>query len=257
MVHGHGETPSGELSQDMRFRWMAEGLTEAMRKANPAESPIFQEVVAYVEPGGYVLDIGAGVGRFAVPLARSGRHVVAVEPAAVMCEQLRHHVKEAGVAERVRIIEGAWPDVDVPETDVVLGAFVLQFAADPVPFVRAMERVARRRVILALHVDPLPMAEIRGMLGETGGWKPLLFDDLYARLEAAKIRPAVRFVEDDHVPPLADEAALDRFLARMGLDRDPEQVRRVKTFVAERIADGTWTRPRRSAILSWTPVAAT
>lgn len=256
MAHGHGQgggTPNGDPARDARFRWMAEGLTHAMRSADAVGSPIFQEVADHVEPGGLVLDVGAGVGRFAVPLARSGRHVVAVEPAAVMCERLRLHVDEAGVTERVRIIEGAWPDVPVPEADVVLGAFVLQFAADPVAFVRAMEQSARRRVVLALHVDPPPMGEIRRFLGETSGQGAALFDDLYPVLEAAGIRPAVRFVEDDHVPPLADEEAVDRFLAHMGLDGDPDRVRQVKAFVADRIADGSWTRPRRSVILSWTP----
>jgi SAM-dependent methyltransferase len=245
--------PNDESGRDGRFRWMAEGLTRAMQTHDPGASPIFHEVVAYADPGGRVLDVGAGVGRFAVPLARAGRDVIAVEPAPVMCERLRRHVAEAAVEQRVRVVEGAWPAVDVPAVDVALGAFVLQFAEDPVGFVRAMEQVARRRVVLALHVDPLPMAELRRLLGDEAPRPAPLFADLYPRLEAAGIRPRVQFMEDDHVPPLTDEGSVDRLLAHMGLDGDPDRVRRVKAFVAERVADGSWTRPRRSALLSWTP----
>ena len=58
------------------------------------------------------LDIGAGGGRYALPLARSVREVVAVDPSAAMLEVLRDGMREHGIA-NVRVVEGRWPAVEI------------------------------------------------------------------------------------------------------------------------------------------------
>ena len=48
------------------------------------------EVIAgLLPPGGSIVDFGAGTGRLAIPLARAGFRVTAVEPSSAMLEQLR------------------------------------------------------------------------------------------------------------------------------------------------------------------------
>ena len=42
----------------------------------------------------YILDIGAGTGRIAIPLLRQGHHVTAVEPSEFMCDEIRTKLDE-------------------------------------------------------------------------------------------------------------------------------------------------------------------
>ncbi|OPY54586.1 MAG: 16S rRNA methyltransferase GidB [Methanosaeta sp. PtaU1.Bin112] len=58
-----------------------------------------------------VLDIGAGPGTLAVPLAARVAHVTAVEPAAGMAEVMSEHAREKGVT-NLSIVRKRWEDVD-------------------------------------------------------------------------------------------------------------------------------------------------
>lgn len=95
------------------------------------------------------LDIGAGTGRYAVPLARAGREVIAVEPSAGMRAVL------GGGHRRITVVPTAWPTT-VPRVEVAFAAHVLYLVADPVPFLDAMTAVATRSCFLllaAIHSD--------------------------------------------------------------------------------------------------------
>ena len=65
-----------------------------------------------IHPGAKVLDIGAGPGTLAVPLARRGCKVTAVEPSPTMVSALRDYQASEQV-EEIRIIEKTWEDVTV------------------------------------------------------------------------------------------------------------------------------------------------
>jgi S-adenosylmethionine-dependent methyltransferase len=53
-----------------------------------------------------VLDVGGGSGMFAVPLARLGHSVTVVDPSADALATLHRRAQTAGVAERVRAVQG-------------------------------------------------------------------------------------------------------------------------------------------------------
>jgi hypothetical protein len=146
-------------------------------------------LLALLRPGDTWIDVGAGAGRLAVPLAGAVRQVVAVEPSESMRRAL-----ESGLADRdranVRIIDGRWPQVAAKagRGEVALAAFVVFDQPDIVGFLEAMERAARRRVVVSvtncapsagddelwweLHGEPqasLPAApELTEVLAETG-----------------------------------------------------------------------------------------
>ena len=104
------------------------------------------------------LDIGAGAGRFALPLALTVRDVIAVEPSPGMVAALRESVIEHGV-ENVRVVEGRWPDAagglaPLPCADVALIAHVGHDTAAIGPFLDALEAAARRACVAVMQEVP-------------------------------------------------------------------------------------------------------
>jgi SAM-dependent methyltransferase len=101
---------------------------------------------ALVGPGETVLDIGAGGGRFAIPLAKGGARVIAVEPSESMRRTLEAAAREAGV--EVEVHDLRWPaDGWEMAADVSLAAHACYDVAAIGPFLDAMERHTRRLCI--------------------------------------------------------------------------------------------------------------
>jgi SAM-dependent methyltransferase len=105
------------------------------------------------------LDIGAGAGRYALPLAIDVAEVIAVEPSASMRNALRTGKEEHGLA-NLRIVAGAWPAVlaelgTPPVADVALMAHVGYDIEEIGPFVDAMDRAASR-LCVAMLTDQSP-----------------------------------------------------------------------------------------------------
>jgi SAM-dependent methyltransferase len=100
--------------------------------------------------GSRVLDIGAGTGTLAVPLAAHGCDVVAVEPAEAMREGLEIYARQQQVRP-ITVIPKRWEDT-VPEElgepfDVVFASYSLMIT-DIVPALEKMQAVCRGQVHL-------------------------------------------------------------------------------------------------------------
>jgi molybdenum cofactor cytidylyltransferase len=111
--------------------------------------PVLDALVALAEPGETWLDIGAGAGRFALPLARVAGEVVAIEPSASMLDALREEMASHGIT-NVRPVGARWPMDDPPAGDVGLIAHVAYDIEAIGPFVRAIEASARRLCVAVL-----------------------------------------------------------------------------------------------------------
>jgi len=113
--------------------------------------PVLDALRRHAQPGDIWLDIGAGAGRYALPLARTVSEVVALDPSASMLDVLRESMDEHAI-QNVRVIEGRWP-AD-PEAaggaDVALIAHVGYDVEGIGPFIDAMERAARRECVAVL-----------------------------------------------------------------------------------------------------------
>ena len=144
-------------------------------RADPdrTDDAVLDHVRGLARPGDTWLDIGAGAGRYALPLARIVQDVVAVDPSAGMLGSLRDGAAEAGIT-NVQAIEGRWPPAaelraalgSDPVADAALIAHVGYDIEAIGPFVDAMEAAARR-LCVAVMMDRQP-----GSLAE-GFWPPV------------------------------------------------------------------------------------
>lgn len=106
-------------------------------------------VASFAEPGDTWLDIGAGGGRFAVPLAGVVRRVIAVEPSESMRTVLSGALAE-GTVDNVEVVDAHWPVESWDRAaDVSLAAHALYDIADLEGWLEAQEATTRR-VCLAL-----------------------------------------------------------------------------------------------------------
>lgn len=94
-----------------------------------------------------VLDVGGGTGGFAVPLAEAGHRVTVVDASPDALAALTRRAADAGVAERVRAVQGDGDDlaglVEPASADLVLCHAVLEVVDDPTGVVAAVASALR------------------------------------------------------------------------------------------------------------------
>jgi SAM-dependent methyltransferase len=223
-------------------------------------------LLALTEPGDRWLDIGAGAGRYALPLALRVVEVIAVEPSASMRNALRTGKAEHGL-DNLRIVAGAWPDAldglgEPPVAEVALVAHVGYDIEDIGPFVEAMERAAGR-LCVAMLTDRSPASVADPFWPIVHGMErvPLpALPELAELLRARGRRTEIQRVE--RAPRTFDSLdALATFVRRqLWIAEDGEKEQRFRSALAdmarERDDDG-WTlaTPPVGAIglLTWSP----
>lgn len=223
-------------------------------------------LLALVRPDDRWLDIGAGAGRYALPLALRVDEVIAVEPSASMRNALRAGKSEHGLT-NLRLVGAAWPEAlaglgEPPVADVALVAHVGYDIESIGPFLDAMERAAGRLCVAMLtDQSPASVADpfwpiVHGMDRVPLPALPELAELLRARGRSTEI------VRVERAPRTFDSFdGLATFLRRqLWITEDGEKEQRFRTALAgmarERDDDG-WTLvspPVGSVgILTWTP----
>ncbi len=160
-----GERVRTNNAQVDRLREVPDGAdfyapSASLFRADPTrtDDPVLAALLALVRSGERWLDVGAGAGRFALPIARvldrSGGSVVALEPSGSMLEGLREIAEDYAI-ENVRTVEARWPPEDARslsefEADVALIAHVA-YDIDPIgPFIDGLESAAARLCVAVL-----------------------------------------------------------------------------------------------------------
>jgi SAM-dependent methyltransferase len=197
--------------------------------------------------GGNVVDVGVGGGGTSLSLAGRAGRIVGVDGQPEMLESFADNARAAGVD--AVTIEGRWPDVEtlVPVADVVVAGHVLYNVPDLEPFVLALDRHARRRVVLEAP-DRHPMTWMNDL------W--LRFHGL-RRPEAPTIAEAIAALRECGVDPRSEDRESDEDQTGTGFERREDAValiRRRLCLPAERdpevaealgdrlvLRDGIWT----------------
>ncbi len=127
------------------------GPVASIFRADPtrADDPVLDLLLGEARSGETWVDVGAGAGRYALPLARRVGRVIAVDPSEGMLSALREIAAEHGIA-NVRTLQERWPMSDPPRADVALIAHVGYDVEEIGTFVDALEAAARRLCVAVL-----------------------------------------------------------------------------------------------------------
>jgi 2-polyprenyl-3-methyl-5-hydroxy-6-metoxy-1,4-benzoquinol methylase len=148
-----------------------------------------QVLEPYLSPRKTLIDVGAGTGRHAVPLAERLEWVTAVEPS----EGMRSRIPPR---DNMTVVASTWEDAEVAPADLVICSHVLYGVADAEPFLDKLQKAARDHVFVMIRQSdlPHPAAELRRrMLGGEGPRLPR-FSELFMLLVQMGIAPDVEFL---------------------------------------------------------------
>lgn len=229
--------------------------------ADPAADPTPDALAALIEPDDGVIDVGAGGGRIAIPLSRRCREVVAVEPSPAMRRVLEEELARHGV-QNVRIVAARWEDAAVEPAALVFAAHVSYGVQAIEPFLRKLDRAARRHAALVVMTDP-PQSALAPFWRHVHGDERLRLpcrDELLAVLRELGAAPAVIPLGPAPVLPLGSRAeALDflrfRLVIGPGTAADARLQGAFERLAEER--DGVWwprgAPPNERSLVRWDP----
>ncbi len=222
--------------------------------------PLLVRVSRAAGPQGTVVDVGAGPGVFALPLASRVKAVVAVDSSRVMLSILRRQARRLSL-DNVTCVNASWEEAEVRPAEVVLCSYVLPSAANPAAFLRRVDRTATKRSFVYLDaasfdlvVDPF----WRHFHGRPR--RPLpSYLDLVAVLRELGMEPRVEIVEKRNSSRFATMAiAVSTIGDRLLLPDTAEARRELEALLAPWLVrrNGAFATPLRSvpaAIVSWAP----
>src|SRR5215472_358934 len=136
---------------------------------DPAADPTPDALATLIGPDDVVIDVGAGGGRVAVPLARRCREVVAVEPSPSMRQVLEEEIARHRV-HNIRVVAARWEDAAVGPAALAFAAHVTYGIQAIESFLRKLDAAARAHAAVVVMTDPPQVALApfwRAVHGET------------------------------------------------------------------------------------------
>ena len=239
-------------------------------RADPTrrDDPVLDVLLDLVLPGETWLDVGAGAGRFALPIARalddSGGEVIALDASPSMLDGLREIAEDYAI-ENVRTVEARWPLEDGSARgvsgDVTLIAHVGYDVEAIGPFFDAFEAAADR-LCVAVLMERVPASAADPFWPPVHGMERIslpALPDMLELLEARGRRPTVTRLALE--PRKFESRDVLAGFVRRQLWIDPEGAKEARFQAAlDELTveqDGGWTiRGRGEAtvgVVTWTP----
>ncbi|WP_431044884.1 methyltransferase [Streptomyces sp. P1-3] len=192
--------PRASLRTAVVWEVLQEALDRRTKSADPASGGVLD-----------VLDTGGGTGKFAVPVARLGHRVTVVDPSPNALFALERRAAEAGVADRVRGVQGdvhgLFDVVERAQYDAVLCHGVLEYVDDPAEGVRNAVAALRPAGTLSLLAAGLGGAVLaRALAGH------------FTEAQHALTDPAGRWGKGDPVPRRFTAEQLSELVTATGLE---------------------------------------
>ena len=228
------------------------------KKRGERPDPLLDFVLKQLDSHNTVLDIGAGSGRWTVPLAKIARFVTAVEPSGAMRDMLSKNIANAKL-KNVQIVPTSWDEATVESHDVTVCVHSIYFNPDFSSFIHKLERHTRKTCYLAMRLPPAD-----GIIGELSYAIYGRFHDspnaiiAYNALYTLGIYANV--LVENNVLQWVNKTYEDAFIRakrHLGLQSSTKYDKLIQDTLNRRLipsADGfTWPDGMRSALLWWSP----
>ncbi len=259
LVEGFSAEPAqGENS--LLARWgkkvKSAGYTEHRRKRD-RDDPLMRFVIDRVGPEDTILDVGAAIGRWSIPMAKKARSVTALDALPRMLDLLRENARDEGI-DNIQTIQGDWSTAEPGIHDYVLASHSAYTSPDIVGYARKIERHARKACYIVLRV---PMHD--GVVGELsdrihGNWhdSPNFTVGYNALLEAGITGHVVMEEPVRHWSDTSLDDALLRAKRHLRLSVDDHDEAIMETLQRRLVRRGDeyrWPDGMQSALIWWRP----
>ena len=247
----------GDPAPERFWEKRAQRFARFSRQLDP-DDPFLRVVRTQARPSDTLLDVGAGAGRFALPLARDVTTVVAVDPSPAMLAELRQAADTAGIR-NVETVEARWEEADLLPADLVICAHVVYPLRQIGPFVEKLDA----------HVGRSGFIYMR--LGQVDDWVAEAWEQVHGepRLPHPDFRLLERVLAELHIPATLElvsftnrvtyagiDEARDDLGERLGVAPGSPEADRLDAYLRERllpVSDGVGFPPRpvQGAIFCW------
>jgi len=257
MVAEH-TSPRGEVWTERTVAW----YERANARSDYAER-VFAAAADLLATCRSALDVGAGFGALALPLARRLERVTALEPSRPMAAALRRAVTRQSL-DNVAVVEAAWGDVPMVPHDLVVCAHVGPLLRPESRFLSEVGRVARRGVVLVRDTrgddDKFFFSELYPLLLGRPYERCCQDTEMLAALRELGLEPTVTTIEYHSDQPFESlDEACDFWMTYMGLE-SPGARSWLRAFLADRLRrEGQgWLAPfrKRATVIQWDVCAA-
>jgi SAM-dependent methyltransferase len=218
--------------------------------------PLLNQLRSYCAPDVTWLDIGAGGGRNALPLALLSKHVIAIEPSPAMREALTSGMTTYGI-DNVDVVDQRWPaGSDQIQVDYSLMAHVSYDIREINAFIDGIERATRRRCF-AMLMDRAPSSGFERLWSEVHGEERFLLPAMREFLHLLLARgatPEVSVYPRDVAPHTHDEIRRNA-RRRLWLAEGSEKDRLLQRLLDDELAESAdlLQQPQIVALINWIP----
>lgn len=263
----HDRMIRDEMEQAERIRTLGKQSDDHWQKIAPTFRPPSDDqddgavtyLASLIGRDDRAIDVGAGGGRMAVPLAKQCREVVAVEPSPSMRAVLEEAIRQRGIG-NIRIVAASWEEAEVDPAELAFASHVSYSVRDIDLFLRKLTARATKSAALVIMTDPpqSPFAPLwKAVYGEDRLRLPCR-DEVLDVLREQGLTPEVIPLRPIPVTPFGTPAeALDTFRSRLFAAPGTPADARLQAAIHDltEVRDGqVWVkdaRPRDRQILVW------
>ena len=123
-----------------------------------SDDALLNRLLRELSPDHTVIDVGAGGGRLALPIALHCKHVTAVEPSESMGKVLTDGARDHNI-ENISLVQSRWEEAEVENADQILSVHVIYTVQDICSFVRKLQSHARVQAMVVIY-DAAPQSQI-------------------------------------------------------------------------------------------------